>query len=82
MKLKEKTERYSRGNRDFVGKYKKWNYNICYSTTSYISENPFWYFYCNKEDNRFNSLWEELRYNSKEECHDACVKYINEQEVK
>lgn len=78
MKLIDKTRRFSMGNRDFIGKYKKWECNICYSVTSAV--NPFWYFYCSKEDNRFNSCWENLKYNSKEECHDACVKYIDEQE--
>lgn len=83
MKLVDKTEPYSMGSRNFMGKYKKWICNISYSSRrGFENETPFWYFYCKKEDNRFNSLWKELKYNSKEECHDACIKYINEQEKK
>lgn len=74
MKLSDKTEEFSMGNKTFKGKYKKCECNIYYSRDGY------WYYLCfNVEDTiRFNSLWDNLRYSTKEECHDACVKYIDD----
>lgn len=82
MRLTDKTERYSMGARNFEGRYKKWKCNMCYSPKSIIDEGSYWYFYCSKDeqDKRYNSLWSKLKYTSKEECHDACVKYIDERE--
>lgn len=77
MRLIDKTERYSVYSRRFVGKYKKWDCDISYSSKSYTSEESFWYFVCRKEGNSYNSLWNELKYSSKEEAHDACIEYIN-----
>lgn len=80
MRLIDKTERYSMYNRRFVGKYKKWACVVSYSAKNYTSEESFWYFTCSKEANSYNSLWNELKYSSKEEAHDACVEYIDTQE--
>lgn len=78
MRLTNKTERWSMGNETYKGKYKGYECNISYSS-EYYSKIPFWYFTCtSKEDKSFNSLWNSLKYNTKEECHDACIKYIDE----
>jgi len=77
MRLANKTERWSRGNKTLVGKYKKCECNISYSSIHYSKE-PYWYFtYTSKDDKTFNSLWDELKYNTEEECHDACIAHIN-----
>ena len=68
------------GNRNFIGRYKKWTCGITYSTTSYTNDKPFWYFTCSKGGSHYNSLWNDLKYSSKEETHDACIEYIDTQE--
>lgn len=77
MRLTDKTERWSMGNKTYEGKYKGYKCSIIYASEHY-NKTPLWYFLCtSKEDKTFNSLWNELKYNTKEECHDACIEYIN-----
>ena len=82
MKLIEKTELYSRGNKHFTGRYKNHKIDI-----EYISYNPFvenlthyWYFSCEnlKTNNNYNSLCDKLKFKTQQECVDAATKYIDE----
>jgi len=76
MRLSDKTERWSMGNKRYEGKYKKHECSIAYSSAHY-SKDPYWYFcYNGAEDKSYNSLWDGMKYDTKEECHDACIKHI------
>lgn len=74
MRLSDKTEIWSSGTKRFCGKYKRKECNICYTRERH------WYYYFlgTDDDKSYNSLWDNKIYNSKEECHDACVKYIDD----
>lgn len=74
MRLTDKTPRYSIGHKFLEGKYKK-----CKCTISYSANKGFWYFYCSNENDtiRYNSLWDNIMYTTKESCHDDCVQYIS-----
>lgn len=82
MRLTDKTARWS-ANKRYVGKYKKFNCDIYYSADKGLScehkPNPYWYYCCTDQETgvSHNSLWDNQKYTSKEECHDACVAYID-----
>lgn len=79
MKLYEKVDRHLICSKIYTGRYKGCQCII--SDSSEKGQILFWYFVCmNKEDTiRYNSLWDGLKYQSCEECHDECVKYIDNQ---
>ena len=66
MRLVDKTVPFD-SQKMFKGKYKK------YDVTVYYSRNEASY-----EDCRFNSLWENMRYTTQEECVAACENKIDE----
>lgn len=80
IKLVDKTERWSMGNKTFVGKKKKFEVHICYSIKSIYSEKEFWYFTLSRkeDDIRYNSLWDNIRFNDKDGCVEAAEKKIEE----
>lgn len=86
MRLTEKTDQWSNGQKIFKGKYKKCDCTIYYSVSSIFEREaePYWYFTCSNKDCtiRHNSLWSKNKYKSKEECHDACIKYIDDNSKK
>ena len=75
MRLKDVTRRFD-NSKFYKGKYKKFECHINYSS-SYNS----WY-YCidskDKRDIRYNSLWNDIKFKTQEECVNACQKYIDE----
>ena len=79
MKLVDKTRTFD-SQRMFKGKYKKCDVIIYYSASSIRKEVPYWYYTFNKkgEDCRYNSLWENMKYSTQEECVTACENKINE----
>lgn len=75
MRLKDVTRRFSSG-KFYEGKYKKFECHINYSSYS-----DSWYYHISsndKRDIRYNSLWDELKFKTKEDCIEACQKYIDE----
>ena len=70
MRLTDKTERWSMGDKKFVGKRKNYNVNIHFAAKNYMNENEYWWYSIQKDDIGFayNSLWDSLKFNSKEEC--------------
>lgn len=75
MRLVDKTVPFD-SQKMFKGKYKKYDVTVYYSR----NEASYWYFTFNKkdEDCRFNSLWENMRYTTQEECVAACENKIDE----
>lgn len=73
MKFKEKNSRYRR-DKDWIGKKNKYKCTITYSELY----NKF-YFTIHKEDNTdsYNSLWDNLKYNTLEECQRACEELVD-----
>ena len=72
MKLgNKKSERWSQ---DWtkVGRKRGYTAEICYN--NHYNE---FFFLLSKGDYRFNSLWEDTKYNSEEECLAACEEYID-----
>lgn len=82
MKLTEKTELYSRGNKHLTGRYKNHSVDISYVEYSPFIENltPYWYFSCTntKTDDSYNSLCDKLKFKTQQECVDAVIKFIDE----
>lgn len=79
MRLVEQKKDWN-GNRTFKGQKKKYKVTVYFLTTSFREEDPFWYYTLIKdqEDYRYNSLWENLKYSTQEECITACEDKINE----
>lgn len=76
MKLFNRTGRYSTGNLEFVGRYKKF---VC--TIYFSSEIGAWYYVVDSKDVRdirYNSLWNGVKFKAQEECVNGCQKYIDE----
>lgn len=75
MKLKDVTRRFD-SSKFYKGKYKKFECRINYS-----SNLDCWY-YCidsnDERDIRCNSLWNDIKFKTQEECVNACQKYIDE----
>lgn len=72
MQIIEKTKDFSEGDRIFMGRYKKFEYELHYTRARY------WYFICNnKEKNiQYNSLLDK-KYYTQDKCYKACIKYID-----
>lgn len=79
MRLTDKTERYSMGNKKFVGRKKNYAVEIHFSANSFIDKTTYWWYFLKKEDTGFsyNSLHDGLRYGTKDECVIACEKKID-----
>lgn len=75
MRLKDITGGWD-NNKFYKGKYKKFDCHISYSSNDNI-----WYYVINsndKRDIRYNSLWDEVKFKTQEDCIEACKKYIDE----
>lgn len=74
MRLTDKTERYSMGSKTFKGKKKGFEVTISFSNNKIGNDEPHWYFFISKKENdyRYNSLWNELKFETQEECVAAC----------
>lgn len=78
MRLTYKPERWSHGNKIFVGKRKNYNVNIVFTRNTLTSEEPFWWFSLYKGMFAYNSLWDDLKFETQEECVKACEQKIDE----
>lgn len=79
MRLVDKTERYSMGNRKLVGRKKNYIVEINFSASNFLDKTTYWWFFLRKEDIGFsyNSLHDGLKYDTQEECVAACEKKID-----
>lgn len=80
MRLIDKTEKWSMGDKKLVGKKKKYTVNINFSAKNPINNKEHWWYSIFKEDINFtyNSLWDNLKYETQEECVEAAEKKIDE----
>lgn len=75
MRLKDVTRRFD-SSKFYRGKYKKFECHINYS-----SNLDSWYYHIDsndKRDIRYNSLWNDIKFKTQEDCVEACKKYIDE----
>lgn len=75
MRLKDVSGRFDSG-KFYKGKYKKFECHI-----NHFSDDDIWYYYISsndKRDIRYNSLWNDIKFKTQEECVNACQKYIDE----
>ncbi len=75
MRLKDVTPNYY-ASKLYKGKYKKFE---CY--IHYLPNLDVWYYYLNSNDERnirYGSLWDGIEFKTKEDCIEACQKYIDE----
>lgn len=75
MRLKDITGRFD-SSKFYKGRYKKFDCHINYS-----SNNNVWYYTVNSNDKRdinYNSLWNDIKFKTQEDCVEACQKYIDE----
>lgn len=74
MRLKDVTRSFD-SSKFYKGKYKKF---VCH--VNYSSNNDSWY-YCidsnDERDIRYNSLWNDIKFKTQEECVNACQKCID-----
>jgi hypothetical protein len=55
-----------------VARHKGYKLNIEYSDTYKV----FYFLTEDKDENTFNSLWEQKAYKTEEECKQACIKWV------
>lgn len=79
MKLRDKTERWQNG-KTYVGKKNKCDVTVSYVSTDFTEKKDYWYYMIDKKDidYSYNSLWDNLHYETQEECVDAAEKKIDE----
>lgn len=77
MRLTSKTGRWDYGE-TWVGKKKKYKVKIYYSAHPMRKEPPHWYYTLSKDGYFYNSLWDDLKYESKEDCVSAAEKKVDE----
>lgn len=80
LRLTDKTERWSMGNKTLVGRKKNYEVKILFSAKNYVNETEYWWFSIHKKDIKYsyNSLWDSLKFKTKEECVAACEKKVDE----
>ena len=74
MRLKDITGRFD-SSKFYKGKYKKFECHINYS-----SNLDSWYYCIDSNDERYiryNSLWNDIKFKTQEECVNACQEYID-----
>lgn len=79
MKMRDKTEPWRKG-KIFVGRKNKCDVTVSYAPTDFTDKKDYWYFMINKKDIDYiyNSLWDNLHYDTYEECVNAAEKKIEE----
>ena len=77
MRLTNKTGRWDY-DETWVGRKKNYDVRINYSNHPMRKENPYWYYALSKDEYSYNSLWDDLEYESKEDCISAVEKKIDE----
>ena len=79
MRLTNKSGRWDT-DETYVGKKKNCTVTIIFSHKNFMRNEEYWYFLINNKDKKisFNSLWENLRFKTKEECVAACESKIDE----
>ena len=76
MRLIDKTKRWD-CNKTLIGKKKNYKVTVCHSAHP-LAGKSFWYFLLDKDDYRYNSLWDNLKYLSQDQCVEAVEDKINE----
>lgn len=76
MRLTNKTERWDYGE-TWVGRKKNHKVKIYYSSRPIRKETSYWYYTLNKEEYSYNSLLDDLKYESKEDCTSAAKKKVD-----
>lgn len=76
MRLIDKTKRWD-CNKTLTGKKKNYKVTVCHSAHP-LAGKSFWYFLLDKDDYRYNSLWDNLKYLSQDQCVEAVEDKINE----
>ena len=77
MRLIDKTPRWDFG-KILEGRKKNYKVIIHYSEQSINKKRPFWYFELRKDDYAYNSLWDNLKFESQDQCCDAAESKIEE----
>ena len=78
MRLTEKKEKWSMGDKRFVGKKKNYSVKIFFSAKKPLSDTSYWYYFLSKDEFSYNSLWDGLKYDTKDACVKACEDKIDE----
>lgn len=78
MRLTDKTGHWNSGN-VLIGRKKKYEVRIEHVAHP-MSKSPYWYFELNKEEVGYNSLWDNIKFKTQEECVSAAEEKIEELE--
>ena len=78
MRLTDKTEHWNYG-KVLIGRKKKYEVRIEHAAHP-IPKSPYWYFVLSKEEFRYNSLWDNIKFKTQEECVSAAEEKIEELE--
>lgn len=76
MRLTDKTEHWNYGE-VLIGRKKKYEVRIEHVALP-MQKSPYWYFGLNKEGFAYNSLWDNLKFKTQEECVSAAEEKIEE----
>lgn len=77
MRLTDKTPLWGMGNKTFVGKRKGFNADINYVCYDLKPTEPYWFYTIWEGKFAYNSLWDNLKFDTKEECVAECEKRID-----
>ena len=77
MRLVDKTKQWNYG-KTLEGRKKKYKVVINYSAHPMNKEKPFWYYLLEKDNYRYNSLWNDEKYETQDQCVKAVENKINE----
>ena len=77
MRLTNKSERFDMGE-TWVGRKKNYNVSVNSHREMRSMVTQYWYFLLSKDGKAYNLLWDNIRYNSKEECAKGAEEKIEE----
>ena len=78
MRLTDKAKDFEGGGRVLVGKRKNYVVTIEFYKEPYETPEQYWCYSLEKGNYHYNSLWDNLKYNSSEECVIAATQKIEE----
>lgn len=77
MRLTDKTKKWDYG-KTLEGRKKNYKVVIYYSEHPMGKEHPFWYFMLKKDNYTYNSLWNNLKFETQDQCSKAAEDKIDE----
>lgn len=78
MRLIDKSNAWDDDDKTFVGKKSNYIVTIKYAAMRFQRGNPFWYFTLDKDRYAYNSIWDDRKFETQDECVKAAENKIKE----